>query len=251
MEDLKECAVYLTTQILTGEITNIRKETLGNTDREREETAKEILRYAVKTYLYDYTAEELYVFADMNLLNKLGFARIYEICIEYAKKNNEEEKVLDINKNDYKYLTKIVYPEFYKSKIKKDGISEIISDYTLFLEKKKKLPPEYFRLGLEGRDRLLLCLNYVITEKLNFFSLEDLYLTFADSKEAKKILRRFRLTDNDYYADIKNPLDFMYKSIPTAQKDEDLLNELKAKQMKERRSKNYGKNERFNGFNDN
>lgn len=230
MNEFKECAFYLTTQILTENIVNIRKEMLGTTEKEREEMAKEILKCAVKILLYDYTPEELYLFADRELLKKMKMLKIYELCVNYAKKNNSEERALDIKKDDFKYLTKIVYPDFYAFRNKKTKKAEILSNYTQFLEGKKKLPAGYFRLGPEGEERLLICMNYILIEKLNFFSLEDLYLTFADKKEAKRILNRYRLTDCKFYPDIKNPLDFMYNSIPAEQRDEDLLNELKERQ---------------------
>ena len=45
--------------------------------------------------------------------------KIYELCVNYAKKNNSEERALDIKKDDFKYLIKLYIRIFMHLKIKK------------------------------------------------------------------------------------------------------------------------------------
>lgn len=107
--------------------------------------------------------------------------------------------------------------QILKEKLKQD------SGYQKIVDKGNELykfPKEYLN-ETEGHVRAGICLQYAIKEFFSFKDIVDLYVLFADKKEALNRLDEYKLSSacTDLYA---SPLDFLHHSLPVSQKD-DLL----------------------------
>lgn len=94
----------------------------------------------------------------------------------------------EIQSTDYFYYAHLLYPR----KIQIDERELAIMTYNRVLGHFQMKFPKSFFDDVKGRNRAIICLNYVLSNKVSFDSIEDMYETFAGEK-GKEILKTYKL----------------------------------------------------------
>lgn len=169
-----------------------------------ERMALDVFRYAIEYYL-NWSPKEASIYLDKDVLDMMKLTQI----LKFIRFPCE----LDPNR-DFFYIAHLLYPKI----IHFDEKELILRTYKEVLSGKLyKFPKEYLSDSM-GMTRACICLQYMISQYLQFSSIEDMYHFFSTS-EGTKTLKKYRLyaicTDMFEY-----PIDFLHESLSTKQKNE-------------------------------
>lgn len=190
----------------------------GNSDQ----IARELVRFAFRTYLYDWTPHDINTYLTWNLIEKLKLSAILRY-IEYPK---------GVHKNDLWYISTIVNAKEYTAEDKayQEWLNRKIAieqdfERGFYDEKEKKLrdtknlKPLIFD-GQKGRLHICNALQYCLPRMFSFVKLEDVFQEFSQ-KKIKQKLKSFGLEQWSEF--FRTPLHFLWFSLNPGDCDAELF----------------------------
>lgn len=183
-----------------------KKFLFNGTESQNDEVARNIVRYAVRHYLYDWSPEEVQIYINKDIINKLCLKPI----LEYIKFPDK------IKKNSYWYIAHIAYPEEIEYNSRKFIIEllEYVAKHGAAY-----MPKNYFS-GDEGEEKIKYCIRYIFEKHLKAKNILDVY-KFVHSSEFIKLLETYKIYYGffEYY---EVPIDILWDLLPEEQLNMDL-----------------------------
>lgn len=202
--DLQIELIHEYNEVLIGRKAVIPAFFFGQTEKEAEEAAIIICKYAFNKYL-GWGPYELRDGLTAEIIDKLKLKPV----IKYIPFPPE----FDRNK-DFFYVVWRMYPKTANISLNE----QVLKIYRMVLDGElAKFPKEYFS-GNEGRIKACICLNYMVSEYMNFDSIDELYAIFASSA-INKYLQEYRLTSLCKSLFL-NSVDYLHTMLPDAQKND-------------------------------
>lgn len=197
--------VYLYENVLTGNLDKI-PDYLFRNEREREENALYIIRYAFETYLR-WSPQDVKNYITLEIIQRLKLDR-------YLKYINTPPYIQLSNKHDIFYIAAKLYPD----EIKFDEKKLVLRVYKKILSRDLKRFPKDYLSGYDGYVRSQLCFRYMVTQFMSFGSIDEIY-EFFGTRKCKKAMEKYHLM-NVCQKLYTTPLDYMHESLSDRQKDE-------------------------------
>lgn len=198
--------IYDYENMLIGKKSTMSSYLFSKSPYENEKKALYVIDYAIKTYLR-WGPEQVRDCLTLEVIKKLKFDKL----LDYIRFPG----VIQIDRNDdLFYLAVKLYPR----QIHYNEIELIIRVYKKVLNGKIQRFPKEFLTGATGLYRATLCFRYMISQFLNFESIEEMY-TFFSSSAGSRELRKYRLAtvSKDLFV---SDIDYLHESLPMSQKDE-------------------------------
>jgi hypothetical protein len=118
-------------------------------------------------------------------------------------------------KDDMYIITGKLYPEL----VKLDTKEITLKVYKRVLEKDLyKFPKEYLSGDQQGRNRAIICFQYMLSQFTSFDNAQEMYKFFASSN-GPKLLKKYRLNVASVSM-FEHPIDFLHIALPKEQRDE-------------------------------
>lgn len=189
-------------QILVGKIDRFPHELFEYGVITNEKTALEVIRYSFEYYMR-WKPEEIQQIS-LELLKKLSLDSLLSyIDFPDGIKNKKESLV---------YLLSILYPNKYSYSFEERTI-DMLKD--VLEETDQKFPRNWF-FGVQGKQRLCICLNYIITQYVSVESIEALYAFFS-KKGIVSFLQKYKLYSHQRRI-YDTPVDFLHDMLDDSQK---------------------------------
>ena len=195
--------------VLLGEKTSLSPYFFNKSNEQNEKLALEVIRYAVENYL-KWSPAEMYQRFDEDVVKLMKL----ESIMKYVCFPPEADE-----KKDFFVIAGKLYPD----KVKID-----IKNMTLHIYKKVlagkmyKFPKGFFDGGL-GVYRAAVCLQYALTQKFHFDSIEEIYRAFSTARGTKILkdskLQAARIVLYDY------AIDYLHDSLSEEDQDEFLYHQ--------------------------
>jgi hypothetical protein len=173
-----------------------KKDALNN-----ENTALSILKYVFETYLR-WTPIEVRDCLNEKIIKQYKL----ETIIKYVNFPPELDK-----KKDLFYIAWKLYPN--TANITSEDL--VINVYSKILNKERNIFPKDFFVGIEGNERLKICLRYAIENYHPFNSIVEMYDFFFTNK-SNSFLKKYKL--KKYITEVfDNPIKAVYEMLPEGQ----------------------------------
>lgn len=179
------------------------------------DVALSIIKYALEDLL-EWTPEDIYYRLNQNVMEKLKLNSL----LNYINYPIELDK-----KKDYFYIACLLYPKKFKVDLKKIALftyKEVVNGTN------KKMPKGFF-VGEDGKYRAIICLNYILSLKKSFTSIEDYYDFFA-SRQSNVFIKEMRLkqAQDTHYSTV---LDYGHDALDDENKNNFLYTYHKVKNL--------------------
>lgn len=163
-----------------------------------------MLRYVCRTYLYNWSPQELKMYLDKKVIKMLCLQDIIS-RIQFPP---------EIRKNNCEYLAHLVYPKevpFDEDEAMLDRFERVLSG------EERKMPKNYF-LGERGKVRLNKCTKAILEYEGPYSSLEEVYCLFS-SPQIIDLLKKYTIyeTYREFY---DSPIELLWDALSDSQKDD-------------------------------
>ncbi len=178
-----------------------------------EKMALEVIRYAFEELL-KWTPEMIYECKDIALLDRMRLHQIYKTKIIHAK-------------DRYCTCFQLIAAKLYPSKFKIDTVTSVIEIYKRVLDGElERLPRNIFNTE-DGIMKLGYCVRYILTEKIMYSSVRELYDRFS-SIGINTELDSFKLL-KIYPLFFETPVDMLHYCLPKSLRDDEYYQKSKKK----------------------
>lgn len=197
--------LYEYEMILIGKKKTFSSYFFNSTPQKNEKKALYVIKFAIDTYL-GWTPEET-----VKMLT-------YEI-LELLKLESLTRYILFPPEMDARDDMYIITGKLYPNLVKIDSKEITLKVYKRVLEKDLyKFPKEYLSGDQKGKNRAIICFQYMLTQFTNFDSVKDMYAFFASSS-GPKLLKKYRL-NVACVSTYEYPIDFLHTALPPETKSE-------------------------------
>ena len=200
--------IYEYEDVLLGKKTSFSNVFFINTQRENQKNVLLVFKHAFEVYL-KWTPYEIYELISWDILKRMKL----DTLVKFINFPPELDATQDLQ-----YIATLLYPSIIQYNFKKMCL---ISYKKVLANHNSKLPKGFLSENV-GLLRGHICLQYILSEKLNFENIEDLYAHFA-SAAGMKTLKKYRLSGmcTDFY---ETPLEFVHNALPEYQQNSFLYN---------------------------
>lgn len=204
MYDRIHYAKKLYDQILVGKIEQFPHDLFEYGVITNEKIALEVMRYSFKYYM-KWKPEQIQKIS-FELLKKLSLDSLLAyIDFPDGINRNKKESLL--------YLMAVLYPREYSYSLEERTI-DVFKDVLEVTD--QKFPRNWF-FGVQGKQRLCICLNYVVSQYLSIESIEALYAFFS-KKGIVSFLQKYKLYSHQRRI-YDTPVDFLHDMLEDSQKN--------------------------------
>lgn len=192
--------IYEYEMILIGKKNSFSGYFFNDTSEKNEAKALYVIDFAIKTYL-GWTPREAIDLLTENVLKVMKLDLLTKYII-FPPEMNE--------KDDMYIITGKLYPKLVKVNSKEITLKV----YKRVLEKDLyKFPKEYLSGDQQGKNRAIICFQYMLAQFTNFNSVQDMYKFFASSN-GPKLLKKYRL-NVACVSTYEHPIDFLHTALPS------------------------------------
>lgn len=191
-------------QVLLGRQKTIPAQYFDGDAVQNESLALDVLRYVIECHLR-WTPEEMRYKFDQTVIDLFKLSRI----LSYVQFPPEADKDTDF----FVYAHKL-----YPNRVPIDSRSLTILMYNKVLSGLVSKYPKGFFGDDRGQERACICLHYVLSQRVAFGSLEELYAAFIGDRGAR-LLRTYKLEvarRNSW----QMPVDFLHDALPEEDKED-------------------------------
>ena len=184
-------------------------------EKEREQNALKIWKYALENFLH-WKPREAKQYINSELVKEMHLDKITKY-ISFPCELNP--------KKDYIYVLSVLYPD----KIKLNRKHMIIHYFNSVIEKddEGRFVKGYFS-DEDGREKACICLMHVLTNFANYSSIDEIYKDFfMDGGFA--LIKKYKLK-YPCYSLFESQIDFLHAALPETQRNEFLYNYYKFRQ---------------------
>lgn len=172
--------------------------------RKNEVSAIAVIKYAIENLL-GWTPEQMQRNLNYGIICKLRLRHFLDY-IDFQPEVNVDK--------DFDAIAAKIYPD----RIRIDERALVIKTFERALSGEiSKLPKAFFE-DKSGRDRAIICLNYVISQKCVFNDIQDVYAFFV-SPQGKRFIQHNRLSSAQRLL-WESPLDYIHDSLNEADRNE-------------------------------
>lgn len=191
--------VYEYEMILIGKKNSFSGYFFNDTDDKNEKKALHVIRFAIKNYL-QWTPKEAIAKLDWEIIKLMKLDLLTKYII-FPPEMDEQDDMY------------IVTGKLYPNLVKLDEKEITLKVYKRVLEKDLyKFPKEYLSGDQKGRNRAIICFQYMLSQFTNFKSVQEMYKFFSTSN-GPKLLKKYRL-NVACTSTYECPLDFLHASLP-------------------------------------
>lgn len=170
-----------------------------------EKKALYVIHFAIENYLR-WSPAEAVKNLDWPIIKKMKLEPLVRY-IEFPPEMDEKDNL---------YILK---GKLYPNLVKVDTKEITLKVYKRVLEKDLyKFPKEYLSGDEQGRNRAIICFQYMLSQFVHFDSAEEMYKFFSTS-DGPKLLKRYRL-NVACTSTYEYPIDFLHAALPSDAKNE-------------------------------
>lgn len=191
--------IYEYEMILIGKKNSFSGYFFNDTAEKNERKALHVIDFAIKTYL-GWTPQEAILNLNWEILKSLKL----DLLTKYIMFPPEMDE-----RDDMYIVTGKLYPKL----VKLDAQEITLKVYKRVLEKDLyKFPKEYLSGDQQGRNRAIICFQYMLAQFTNFKNIQEMYEFFSTSG-GPKLLKKYRL-NVACVSTYEHPIDFLHAALP-------------------------------------
>lgn len=197
--------IYEYEMILIGKKNSFSGYFFNDTIEKNEAKALEVIRFAIKTYL-GWTPQEAINLLTWDIIRLMKLDLLTKYVVFPPEMDEKDDMYIVTGKLYPRYVTvnsKEITLKVYKRVIEKD----------LY-----KFPKEYLSGDQQGKNRAIICFQYMLSQFTNFESVQEMYKYFASSN-GPKLLKKYRL-NVACVSTYEYPIDFLHAALPPGTRSE-------------------------------
>ncbi len=178
----------------------------NNNKEHDEEIALAVFKYAFEKLLH-WTPQMIYECNDMDIIVQMHLSHLYKYKIKPVHLETND------NLTFFQFIAKKLYPDVFGEDIRQ----ETLNIYIAVLDgRSEKIPKNMFD-GSNGLLKLAICLQYLLSEKLKYKTIEEMYSAFS-MPDINNTLSEYKILI-PFQRYFETPIDFLHFALPSKYKN--------------------------------